>query len=82
MQLEKIQNKIKELGSGSVAKMLVNFQVLNVCGMPLDDLPDTCEIADFIDEFSDLLDSGSFTIGDIRDFLYQIDYEWIEIRCF
>ena len=59
------------------AKNILDLKLISICGLSSDDLPDTCEIADIIDNIEAALLDG-INQDDIKHELSQIDIEFIE----
>ena len=76
-----ILEAIKIKGAREVARLLISKKVFTVCGLSIDDLPDTGELCFVIDDLESILESyevGSSTIEDIKENLSQLDLEFLE----
>jgi hypothetical protein len=76
-----ILEAIEKKGAREVAHLLANKKVYTVCGLSIDDLPDTGDLCFIIDELQMILESyqiGSSNIEDIKEILGHIDLEFLE----
>lgn len=82
METQKIKQSIANLldnnngDSYATARELLSRRVYSVTGLTLDDLPDTCEIADAVEELADCIDDD-INITDIATFLTSFDLNHI-----
>ena len=63
------ENRVKAIN-------IVNSHLESMTGLCLSDLPDTCEVADIIDEVEEALDDHPNNPR-VREILLQMDLEWI-----
>ena len=78
MSVEKLKQKVSELGSRKVSELLVNQKVMSVCMLSMDDLPDSSDLWDVVDEIESILDSEDYTLEDIKGQLEVIDMDLIQ----
>ena len=78
MSVEKLKQKVTELGSRKVSEQLVNQKVMSVCMLSMDDLPDSSDLWDVVDEIESILDSEDYTLEDIKGQLEVIDMDLIQ----
>lgn len=69
---------IAKHGKEKTAYKLINNQVLRVFGLGLSDLPDTCEVAEIVQELADQLTDDPTDKESIKSILMQVDLEFIE----
>ena len=69
---------IAEHGEEKTAYKLINNQVQRIFGLSLSDLPDTCELADIVEELSDQLRDNPTDKESIKAILHSIDINFIE----
>jgi len=77
MSVEKIKQKVSELGSRKVSESLVNQKVMSLCMLSMNDLPDSSDLWDVVDEIEMILDTDDYTIEDIKGQLECIDMDTI-----
>ena len=69
---------IAKHGEEKTAYKLIDNQVVRIFGLGLSNLPDTCELADIIEELADQLRDNPTDKASIKSILMQIDIEFIE----
>jgi hypothetical protein len=82
MSTEQLQLLINLHGSREVSNRLVNSRINKIVGLDMNDLPDTSELCDVIDELDELLQSKDYTIEDIKNVLDNINMEFIQDMVF
>jgi hypothetical protein len=55
---------------------VLNYHIESLIGLSLSDLPDTCEVADTLDELESAFDE-SLHNPRVQEILIQIDLDWI-----
>jgi len=65
-------------GEEKTAYKLIDNRVLRIFGLSLSDLPDTCEIANVLEELSDQLRDNPADKESIKSILHSIDIDFIE----
>ena len=69
---------IAEHGEEKTAYKLIDNQVQRIFGLSLSDLPDTCELADIVEELSDQLRDNPTDKESIKSILHSIDIDFIQ----
>ena len=69
---------IAEHGEEKTAYKLIDNQVKRVFYLGLSDLPDTCEVADIVQELADQLADNPTDKESIKSILMQVNMEFIE----
>ena len=69
---------IAEHGEEKTAYKLINRQVQRIFGLSLTDLPDTCELADIVEELADQLRDNPTDKASIKSILHGIDIDFIQ----
>jgi hypothetical protein len=69
---------IAEHGEEKTAYKLINNQVLRIFGLSLSDLPDTCELAETIEELADQLRDDPTDKESIKSILHSVDIDFIQ----
>ena len=69
---------IAEHGEEKTAYKLIDRQVNRIFGLSLSDLPDTCELADIVEELADQLRDNPSDKESIKSILHSIDIDFIE----
>jgi hypothetical protein len=82
MSTDQLQLLINLHGSREVSIRLINSRLNKFVGLDMNDLPDTSELCDVIDELQEVLDSKTFSIDEIKDVLNNIDMEFIQDMVF
>jgi hypothetical protein len=77
----KVQEFLKLNGERKTAEKLVNMRVQFVMGLSMEDLPDSIQLWDIVEEVENELMNKDFEIEKIRDILKQITFEFIEEIC-
>jgi len=73
-----LKNLIEEKGARVVARELVDKHIQNFCGISIDDLPDTSELCDVIDDLEEVLSEDEFTAKQINNILSRIDFNFVQ----
>ena len=82
MSTDQLELLINLHGSREVSIRLINSRINKFCGLDMNDLPDTSELCDTIDELQELLETKNYTIEDIRNVLDTINMDFIEEMVF
>lgn len=61
----------------TTARNILNFRVMSLMGLGLDDLPDTTEVADAIEAIADAIDDD-INEADIKMILSDFNFETVE----
>ena len=69
---------IAEHGEEKTAYKLINNQVIRIFGLSLSDLPDTCELAETIEELADQLRDDPTDKESIKSILHSVDIDFIQ----
>ena len=69
---------IAEHGEEKTAYKLIDKQVSRIFGLSLSDLPDTCDLANLVEELTDQLRDNPTDKEAIRAILHSIDIDFIE----
>jgi hypothetical protein len=69
---------IAEHGEEKTAYKLIDKQVSRIFGLNLSDLPDTCDLANLVEELADQLRDNPTDKEAIRAILHSIDIDFIE----
>ena len=69
---------IAEHGEEKTAYKLIDNQVQRIFGLSLSDLPDTCELANIVEELSDQLRDNPTDKESIKSILHSIDIDFIQ----
>jgi hypothetical protein len=69
---------ISEHGEEKTAYKLIDKQVSRIFGLNLSDLPDTCDLANLVEELADQLRDNPTDKEAIRAILHSIDIDFIE----
>jgi len=77
----KLKEFLAENGTRKTAEKLMDLRVLNVIGLSYNDLPDSCELWDIVEEIETELMEENFNIDKIKDILKEITPEFIEELC-
>jgi len=73
-----LKEYISKHGVEKTAFKLIDKRIESILGISLLDLPDTCEVADLVEELSDVLHDNPNDKQSIKSILNQIDIEFIE----
>jgi len=82
MTKEQLDSLVSLHGSRVMSNRLINSKINQIVGLDMNDLPDTSELCDVIDEIDELLQSKDYTIEDIRNVLNDINIEFIQEMVF
>ena len=82
MNTDQLELLINLHGSREVSIRLINSRINKFCGLDMNDLPDTSELSDVIDELDEELESKSYTIESIKNILDTINMNFIEEMVF
>ena len=77
----KLKEYLAENGTRKTAEKLMDLRVLNVMGLSYNDLPDSNELWDIVEEIETELMEENFSIDKIKDILKTITHEFIEEIC-
>jgi hypothetical protein len=77
----KLKEFLAENGTRKTAEKLMDLRVLNVMGLSYNDLPDSNELWDIVEEIETELMEENFSIDKIKDILKEITPEFIEELC-
>jgi hypothetical protein len=77
----KLKDFLAENGTRKTAEKLMDLRVLNVMGLSYQDLPDSNELWDIVEEIETELMEENFSIDKIKDILKEITPEFIEELC-
>ena len=77
----KLKEFLTENGTRKTAEKLMDLRVLNVTGLSYNDLPDSNELWDIVEENETELMEENFSIDKIKDILKEITPEFIEELC-
>jgi hypothetical protein len=69
---------ISKHGEEKTAYKLIDKQVSRIFGLSLSDLPDTCDLANVLEELADQLRDNPTDKEAIRAILHSIDIDFIE----
>jgi len=69
---------IAKHGEEKTAYKLIDNQVQRIFGLGLSDLPDTCDLANVLEELADQLRDNPADKESIKSILMQVDIEFIE----
>ena len=69
---------IAEHGEEKTAYKLIDKQVSRIFGLSLSDLPDTCDLANVLEELADQLRDNPTDKESIKAILHSIDIDFIE----
>lgn len=69
---------IAEHGEEKTAYKLIDNQVQRIFGLSLSDLPDTCDLANVLEELSDQLRDNPADKDSIKEILHSIDIDFIQ----
>jgi hypothetical protein len=69
---------IAEHGEEKTAYKLIDKQVSRIFGLSLSDLPDTCDLANVLEELADQLRDNPADKESIKAILHSIDIDFIE----
>ncbi len=75
-----LQEFAKKYSPRKAARALLNKRVYALCGMTLNDLPDTVEVCNLIDELEQCVAMND--IGNIKELIEQVNMEWLEENAF
>ena len=70
---------IAEHGEEKTAYKLIDRQVLRIFGLGLSDLPDTCELADIVEELADQLRNNPTDKASIKAILHSVNIDFIHL---
>lgn len=73
-----LKEYIETHGAEKTAHKLIDQRILALCGLSILDLPDTCVLADIMEELADVLQDNPNDKEAINEVLRQIDFEFIE----
>jgi hypothetical protein len=82
MTTEQLELLINLHGSREVSNRLVNLRINRIVGLDMNDLPDTSELCDVVDELDELLQSKDYTLENIKNILDGINMEFIQDMVF
>jgi hypothetical protein len=77
----KLKEFLADNGTRKTAEKLMDLRVLNVMGLSYNDLPDSNELWDIVEEIETELMEENFSIDKIKDILKEITPEFIEELC-
>ena len=77
----KLKEFLAENVTRKTAEKLMDLRVLNVTGLSYNDLPDSNELWDIVEEIETELMEENFSIDKIKDILKEITPEFIEELC-
>jgi hypothetical protein len=77
----KLKQFLAENGTRKTAEKLMDLRVINVIGLSYNDLPDSNELWDIVEELETELMEENFSIDKIKDILKEITPEFIEELC-
>ena len=69
---------IAKHGEEKTAYKLIDNQVQRIFGLGLSNLPDTCELADIVEELADQLRDNPADKDSIKAILHSIDIDFIQ----
>lgn len=76
-----IEKMLERDGNAYVtARNILNFRVLSIMGIGLDDLPDTTEIADIVESIADAIEDN-IDEQTIKELISEVTFETIEELC-
>jgi len=73
-----LKEYIRKHGEEKTAYKLADNRVKRILGLSISDIPDTCEIADIVQELADQLTDDPVDKKSIRAILQSIDIDLIE----
>jgi len=73
-----VKEYIRKHGEEKTAYKLADNRVKRILGLSLTDLPDTCEIADIIEEIANILIDNPEDKEGVKEVLFQIDIDFLE----
>jgi hypothetical protein len=76
----KLQEFLNANGPRKTAIKLIEMRIFRIIGLSMQDLPDTVELWDLVDELECILED-EFKMEDIKDLLNDITFEFIEGIC-
>jgi len=79
MTKEQLDLLVNLHGSREVSNRLVNSRINRIVGLDMNDLPDTSDLCDIVDE---LLQSKDYTLENIKNILDGINMEFIQDMVF
>ena len=82
MTIEQLESLVNLHGSREMSNRLINSRINKIVGLDMNDLPDTSELCDVIDELDELLQSKNYSIQEIKNVLDNIDMEFIQDMVF
>jgi hypothetical protein len=77
----KLQEFLNENGPRKTATKLVEIRIFRIMGLSMQDLPDSTQLWDIVDELESLLEECDFKMETIKDLLNEITFEFIEEIC-
>jgi hypothetical protein len=77
----KLKEFLAENGTRKTAEKLMDLRVKSVMGLSYNDLPDSNELWDIVEELETELMEENFSIDKIKDILKAITHEFIEELC-
>jgi len=77
----KLQEFLNENGPRKTATKLVEIRIFRIMGLSMQDLPDSTQLWDIVDEIESLLEECDFKMETIKDLLNEITFEFIEEIC-
>lgn len=69
-------------GARKTAKKLVDNRVKMLAGLGLDELPDTFEISEIVDQLEEIIKTDPDNRESVKEVLSNIDHEFIEALIF
>lgn len=76
--MSKIKELVSKHGARVVANTIVNKHISSNFGLSKDDLPDTEEMVDIVDEIEDVLNQDEFNPKEVNEILIRIDLNFIQ----
>jgi hypothetical protein len=76
----KLQEFLNANGPRKTAIKLIEMRIFRIIGLSMQDLPDTMELWDLVDELECILEY-EFKMEDIKNLLNNITFEFIEGIC-
>ena len=77
----KLQEFLNENGPRKTATKLIEIRIFRIMGLSMQDLPDSTQLWDIVDELESLLEECDFKMETIKDLLNEITFEFIEEIC-
>lgn len=77
----KLQEFLQQNGARKTAEKLVEMRIFKVIGLSMQDLPDTAELWDIVDNIEEELNEEDYNPNRIKESLQDITFEFIEGIC-